>query len=59
MVDGIVLGPMDVKIMHGTRPAKNRLPPTDDPIMTLGYEFLSRYKTVWNDDTETLILLEK
>lgn len=59
VVDGIALAPMEVEIMHGTVPEKNLLPPTDDPVMTLGYEFLSRYKTVWDYDTETLTLLEK
>lgn len=59
VVDGIALAPMEVEIMHGTVPEKNLLPPTDDPVMTLGYEFLSRYKTVWDYDAETLTLLEK
>lgn len=38
--------------------AKNLGNPTD-PIMTLGYEFLSRYKTVWDYQNQTITLLER
>ena len=30
-----------------------------DPIMTLGYEFLSQFRTVWDYEHQTLTLLEK
>lgn len=59
VLDGLPLAPMTVNTRHDVPPYKKFLPPTDNPVMVLGYEFLNRYKTVWDFDDETLTLLEK
>lgn len=58
-IDGHPVAPMPIEVTHGKPPMAELLPATKDPVMTLGYEFLSRYKTVWDYDSGTLTLLER
>lgn len=57
-IDGKPVAPMAIEVSHGRPPMTKLLPVTADPVMTLDYEFLNRYKTVWDYDNGTLTLLE-
>lgn len=46
-------------VIDGKASFADQIGHADDNIMTLGYEFLSKYKTVWDFQDQTLILLSK
>ena len=48
-----------VEISQGTASFAKSLGNPTDPIMTLGYEFLSKFRTVWDYRNQTVTLLEK
>ena len=48
-----------VEIDGGKASKTKLLGETTDPLMTLGYEFLSKFRTVWDYEHSTVTLLEK
>ena len=58
VIDGHPIAPMQTQIMIGRSPLDSGLSTPDLPLVIFGYEFLSRYKTVWNYERATLTLLK-
>ena len=48
-----------IELNSGKASIAGKLGNPTDPIMTLGYEFLSQFRTVWDYEHQTLTLLEK
>jgi hypothetical protein len=58
-IDGRATEPMRIEVIHGQPPFAKLLPQPDAPLVVLGYEFHSRYKTVWDYSRGMVTLLQK
>ena len=58
-IDGKPVAPMALDVESGADPVAKLMPRSDLYMMTLGYEFLSQYKTLWDYRRSTLTLLQK
>lgn len=58
-INGTPIEPMHIDPMPGRPPFAKSLPDPEASLLYFGYEFLSRYKSVWDYGHSTLTLLKK
>jgi hypothetical protein len=58
-INGVPIEPMHIDPIPGRPPFAKTLPDPEASLLYFGYEFLSRYKTLWDYSPNTLTLLQK
>jgi len=58
-INGMHIEPMHIDLIPGRPPFARALPDPDASLLYFGYEFLSRYKTIWDYSPNTLTLLQR